>query len=228
MEFREILKTERLKKGWSLKTMGEKLNKSPNSIWHYENGTRTIDSDTLLQISKIFGYEWIKKTNPDEEKEVESIVNENIRLYTENQFDKYCKMMWHMANEDDILRNLAIQCGIKNWIQDNNISKEALVQMDNRIEKENREAVESGKWFERAEILRYKYGLPYDLSDIEEEMTFEEFAEKENELMSEYNRLDDLIEKCISEGQILKVSDYEFRQRKVEEELNNLYEKMGL
>jgi transcriptional regulator with XRE-family HTH domain len=60
MKLKDIVKMERIKRGWTLEEVGEKIQKSHNAIWHYEKGTRTIDSETLEKYGELFGYEWRK------------------------------------------------------------------------------------------------------------------------------------------------------------------------
>lgn len=58
MLLRELIKKERIKRGWTLEQVGEKINRSHNAVWHYEMGSRTIDSETMELFSQLFGYEW--------------------------------------------------------------------------------------------------------------------------------------------------------------------------
>lgn len=61
------------------------------------------------------------------------------KLYTEQQYREYSKLMEKMANLDDMFEGVNIHFEIKEWLESNKISEAALIQMDKRMEQECRD-----------------------------------------------------------------------------------------
>jgi len=58
------------------------------------------------------------------------------KLYTEEQYEKYCELLGEMANEDDMTIGFGIHLEIEDYFKKNRISRQARDQMDERLEKE--------------------------------------------------------------------------------------------
>ena len=54
-DFGATLKALRAARGWSQKELAEKINRSANTIWRYENNFQEPTLDTLRSFSAIFG-----------------------------------------------------------------------------------------------------------------------------------------------------------------------------
>lgn len=54
-DFGATLKALRAARGWSQKELAEKINRSANTIWRYENNFQGPTLDTLRSFSAIFG-----------------------------------------------------------------------------------------------------------------------------------------------------------------------------
>ena len=58
------------------------------------------------------------------------------KLYTENQYVHYSKLLEDMANEDDMFASYGIHLEIKHWLKEGSVSSQAVEQMDQRMEDE--------------------------------------------------------------------------------------------
>lgn len=59
-----------------------------------------------------------------------------INLYTEEQYEEYSNLCEKIINQDDILKGFNTHLEIENWIKDSKLLKEAIDQMDCRMEDE--------------------------------------------------------------------------------------------
>lgn len=59
------------------------------------------------------------------------------KLYTEKQYEKYIHFLNEIANEDDILKNMQLNSKLEKWLDSNNISDDAVDQMDKRVYNED-------------------------------------------------------------------------------------------